>query len=103
MLPDGKVTICEELYWHHSFILGDLSKESILDVWNSQKAKELQFLSTEKISADSACKQCEVFDNCHLYRGVCWKIILMAYGNEKWDFPDPRCQFAPKPKNIIYV
>ena len=27
ILPDGKVTICEELYWNEHFIIGDVTKQ----------------------------------------------------------------------------
>lgn len=35
--------------------------------------------------------------------GVCWKTVLMAYGESNWDFPDPRCPKAPLPFNEIYI
>ncbi len=30
VLPDGKVTMCEELYYHPAYIMGDLSRQSIM-------------------------------------------------------------------------
>lgn len=103
ILPDGKVTICEELYWHPTFIIVDLSKQSIMEVWNSQKAKELYYLNKNKIRDNSICKQCKFFDNCRVPKGVCWKMILKAYGNENWDYPDPRCPMAPEPVSTFYI
>jgi len=103
ILPDGKVTICEELYNHPQFIIGDVTTHSIMEVWDSEKALNLFNIKSESISDKSVCKKCETFDICRHYKGVCWKTILMAYGNENWDFPDPRCPQSPEMHNKIYA
>ncbi len=38
VLPDGNVTICEELYWHPKFIVGNILEQSLNDIWNSEAA-----------------------------------------------------------------
>jgi radical SAM protein with 4Fe4S-binding SPASM domain len=104
ILPDGKVTICEELYWNPQFIIGDLTQQSLLEVWNSPKATNLYFIKENDLQKDSACHGCGIFDKCRYeYGGVCWKEIIKAYGNDNWDYPDPRCPRAPKVTNDIYV
>ena len=103
ILPDGKVTICEELYDHPVFIIGDLNEHSIEEVWNSDAAKKLFYLQKEALPNDTACKGCSEFDFCRQDRGVCWKIILMAYGKDKWDYPDPRCPLSPPVYNEIWL
>lgn len=40
-----------------------------------------------------------VINKGHLNR--CWAEILKAYGDENWDYPDPRCIKAPKMKNNL--
>lgn len=95
ILPDGKVTICEELYWHPRFLLGDLNKQSIMEIWNSQKAKDLFFLRQDQIQESSPCKQCIDFTDCRKYKHVCWRDTILAYGTDKWDYPDPSCPNAP--------
>jgi radical SAM protein with 4Fe4S-binding SPASM domain len=102
ILPDGKVTICEELYWHPKFIVGDITKQSIQEVWDSDEATKLYNLSQKDFRDTSACKHCPVFSECRLKLGVCWKMIFMAYGTEAWDLPDPRCPLAPPPINEFY-
>ncbi|HLP46476.1 MAG TPA: radical SAM protein [Candidatus Kapabacteria bacterium] len=102
ILPDGKVTICEELYWHPAFIIGDLTKQSIMETWNSKRALELYNISRDMVKEESQCKTCNEFDQCHKYKGVCWKEILYAYGYENWDFPDPKCHCAPEPSREYY-
>lgn len=105
ILPDGKVTICEELYWNPHFIIGDVTKQSITEVWNSVKAKDLFYLTQDEISEDSPCKNCELFDEC---RGdndkkICWRDTIKAYGHDKWDYPDYRCLKAPKIEKDIFA
>lgn len=99
LLPDGKVTICEELYWHPQFIIGDLLQQSIIEMWNSSKALKLANLSKKDVCDD--CRKCNHFEYCHKYAGKCWKQILKAYGKENWFYPDPTCPNAPKPLYIL--
>lgn len=103
VLPDGKVTICEELYWHPSFIIGDITENSILEIWNSEKAKKLFFVQNDYFSKQSGCYSCKKIPDCRHNKGVCWKMVIMAYGDEHWDYPDPRCPKAPLPYNKFYL
>lgn len=95
ILPDGKVTICEELYWHPRFILGDLNQQSLMEIWNSQKAKDLFYLKQNDIQKSSPCASCEDFAECRRYKHVCWRDAILAYGPDKWDYPDLYCPRAP--------
>ena len=95
ILPDGNVTICEEICWNHNFIIGNVNENSIEDVWNSVTALELYNLKQDKINNNSPCKNCPEFNSCHDFKHVCWLNILKAYG-DKWDFPDPKCPSAPE-------
>ncbi|MCC8188023.1 MAG: SPASM domain-containing protein [Bacteroides sp.] len=104
VLPDGKVTLCEELYWNPRFILGDYSTNSLKEIWNSPAAKELYYLSSEKINNLSPCKHCQILSQCRQeFGGVCWREIIKAYGNDKWDYPDPICPDANKITGDIYI
>lgn len=103
IMPDGKVTVCEELYWNENFILGDLKNESIMEIWNSERAQKLAFLQQELMPLDSPCSKCQDFKQCRYTTGVCWKEIIALYGKEHWLYPDPRCPKAPEPVyNIFY-
>lgn len=103
ILPDGKATICEELYWHPRFIIGDLTASSIEEVWNSTKAQNLFHITQNLISNESKCSICQIFDTCRPLGRVCWKLVLLAYGHENWDYPDPRCPEADYPyTNFLY-
>ena len=95
ILPDGKATICEQLYWMPQFIIGDVSTQSISEIWNSSAANKLMNLQGTDIQECSPCKNCKLFEPCFNARNRCWVDVVKAYGKENWDFPDPRCAFAP--------
>lgn len=97
ILPDGKITICEELYWHPDFILGDLTRQTILEAWHSNVAKDLWNCERKTMPEYSACKECEELQECRQGRGICWKFVIGAYGKEYAFHPDPRCSRAPVP------
>ncbi len=101
ILPDGQATICEQLYWNPHFIIGDVGRNSLKEVWNSQRALQLYNLTRSDISTRSQCHKCALFDSCFGYQNRCWSDIIKAYGADCWDFPDPRCKFAPEMKNRL--
>lgn len=94
VLPDGKVTICEQLYWKPRYIIGDLRNSSIEEVWRSGRVQELLTLKQSAINKKSACHSCKLYDDCFTHR--CWTDVIKAYGDENWDFPDPQCKKAPE-------
>ena len=101
ILPDGKATICEQLYGLPQFIIGDVSVNSIAEVWNSPVAVKLLNIEKKDIQDRSPCKSCELFESCFSDRNRCWVDIIKAYGKENWDFPDPRCACAPSMINNL--
>lgn len=101
VLPDGKVTICEQLYWDPRFIIGDLKSSSISEVWNSPKVMSLLNWRSENIQDKSPCRSCGFWEDCNGQFRRCWLDVQKAYGKENWDFPDPRCELAPKMKTYI--
>lgn len=103
ILPDGKVTICEQLYWIPQFIIGDINHNSIEEIWNSPKALQLANLCQSAIQENSKCKACTLFDKCFTKHKRCWANIIKAYGLENWDYPDPRCKQAPTINDIITI
>lgn len=66
ILPDGKVTICEELYWHPKFIVGNILEQSLNEIWNSEAALSLYYLKQSKISDESPCKICKDYEACRI-------------------------------------
>lgn len=101
ILPDGKVTICEQLYWNPRFIIGDVQKANLKEIWQSEKALYLCNLSRKDIGQDSKCRTCTCFEECFGYANRCWSNIIKAYGEDCWDYPDPRCIYAPRMTNSL--
>lgn len=94
VLPDGKVTICEELYWHPNFIIGDVNKQSLHEIWTSDDALSLFNIKKERFSEESHCRNCEEFDFCRSVKQVCYRDIIRKYGMEHWDYPDVKCPYS---------
>jgi radical SAM protein with 4Fe4S-binding SPASM domain len=95
ILPDGKATICEQLYGLPQFIIGDVSVKSIEEVWSSPAAIKLLNMERADIQDGSPCKRCKLLESCHNDRNRCWVDIIKVYGKDYWDYPDPRCALAP--------
>lgn len=64
ILPDGLVTICEELYWNKQFLIGDLKHQTIKEVWKSDKATSLWNLQQSAFSSNNPCAKCGNFKSC---------------------------------------
>lgn len=96
ILPDGQVTICEQLYWNKDFIVGNVMTENLIDIWNSEKSKSLFYLNKKDIPADSKCHDCNMFECCRAVRQVCYREIIRKYGKDKWYYPDVNCPYVNK-------
>lgn len=94
ILPDGQVTICEQLYWNKRFIVGNVKDSSIQEIWNSEAATSLYELSQKEIPHDSLCSSCGKFKECRTYRQVCYRDIIRKYGSDKWYYPDVKCPYC---------
>lgn len=101
ILPDGKVTICEQLYWSPRFVIGDVNHSSLKEVWDSPKVLSLLNLSQKDIQPESKCASCILFEQCFGAQNRCWSDIVKAYGVDCWDYPDPRCEFAPRMNSAL--
>ena len=95
ILPDGQVSICELTYWNPLFLIGNLRQQSISEVWNSPKARAI-YNHEMHMREESRCSSCKVLDFCQDNRRKCVVKVMQAYGKENWDYPDPRCTFAPE-------
>lgn len=96
ILPDGNVSICEQLYWNPNYIIGDLKKQNIKEIWSSAEALKLAFPKRSDINPHSVCFSCKIFDECMAFPNRCIADVLKAYGEANSDYPDPRCSKAPK-------
>lgn len=94
ILPDGKVTSCEEFYWHPDFLLGDVLEQSLLDIWNSEKSSYLYNIPQTDIPKDSLCSSCNDYEKCRSFEQICYRDVMKAHGKDKWYYPDIRCPKA---------
>lgn len=61
--PDGTVTHCD-LDWKNEFIIGDLTKQSLVEVWNSDIVRKTQILHLQGRRKEiSICSKCTWPDN----------------------------------------
>ncbi|ARC86347.1 radical SAM additional 4Fe4S-binding SPASM domain protein [Clostridium argentinense CDC 2741] len=88
ILQNGLVVPCELLAdFREDFIMGDVKKASIYDIWNSQSTREWIYRGNNMLS--ELCSSCAEVEKC---KGGCpWKAIV-SYG--KWEC-DPFCFKAP--------
>ena len=97
ILPNGKVTMCEQLYWNYPrFIVGDVMNNSLEDIWNSNESNSLYYIKSTDIPKDSNCHSCKDFQKCREGRQVCYRDIVMEYGKDKWYYPDTKCPYITK-------
>ncbi|MBD5273868.1 MAG: radical SAM protein [Bacteroides sp.] len=101
ILPDGKVTMCEQLYWNKDFIIGDVLSQSLEEIWNSEKACSLFFIKQESIPEDSLCHSCQYFNECRSIRQICYREVIRDNGASKWYYPDPNCPFVGQELSLI--
>lgn len=101
ILANGKCSVCEMLYEHEEFILGDIRKEPLEKLWNSPKALYLFNPPQEEVSSESPCGKCKVYSSCKQSMGkrVCYMDIMK--NGLQHDGPDPRCPEAPETDKIL--
>lgn len=97
----GFVLFFAHLYWNPYYIIGDLTQQSIVEVWNSPKALQLAFPKREDFRDESPCKSCKIFEECYAFPNRCIVDVLKGYGFDNKDFPDPRCVNAPRHISVL--
>lgn len=98
MHSDGKVTLCDEIPLLPDFIVGDLSRQSIMEVWNAKRIEELIY-PARSLFRGRACFSCDTFDECHSGAGRCFRDALKAYGT--FYSPMPACPKAPVGARLV--
>jgi radical SAM protein with 4Fe4S-binding SPASM domain len=88
ILPDGKVIPCEQLPSQDAFVVGELSGQSLLEIWNSDRLRNWVFPDRE-LYKGTACYNCSRYMECTYGKGRCFR---NAYAIFKTPFaPDPNC------------
>ena len=89
---DGRVILCEQMPQEDRYSAGNVKYQSILEVWHSQRMKEIAFPPRMDFK-DTVCFDCNEFDECHYQLGYCFRDSLNAYGTIY--SPPPNCPQAP--------
>ena len=97
ILPDGKVILCEQLPSISDFVVGDLNKQTIQEVWDSSALQDLLYPGKQSFK-DAECGGCHEFDRCILQLGRCIRETFKAYGNIY--SVDPNCPKASAPLRL---
>lgn len=90
--PDGKVSMCEQAPYAEEFIVGDVSQQSIVEVWQGEAMRKFKFPSADDFKG-TACHGCEDFEDCYHKKGGCMILSVKAYATRF--APSPCCPKAP--------
>jgi radical SAM protein with 4Fe4S-binding SPASM domain len=77
--PDGHAVLCEQMPLTQAYFVGDLTKQSILEVWNSPELLDFIYPPRERF-AETPCEDCPEFDNCIYEMGHCFRESFFAFG-----------------------
>jgi len=89
---DGRVILCEQMPHNEIYTAGNVAKQGFLEVWNSQRMKDITYPSQE-LFKETVCYDCQSFDECHKVKGYCFRDALNVYGSIYQ--PPPNCPKAP--------
>ena len=95
MLPNGEVTVCEQLPYNEKYIIGDLSKEDLMQWWNGQRLKNwLSPPKREEFAPGIPCYDCpeDDYNICHRKYSRCLRYCREYFGVT--EMPDVRCPKA---------
>ncbi|MGM9867976.1 MAG: radical SAM protein [Lepagella sp.] len=100
ILANGLCSVCEMLYENPEYVLGDVNKSTVKEIWNSEKALDLYHMKQQHVPQSSPCSECAVFEKCRNGFGkrICY-LDIAKIGHSKFE-PDPRC---PHSENIDLV
>jgi radical SAM protein with 4Fe4S-binding SPASM domain len=90
--PDGRVVLCDTIPQEAIFVVGDVTTQSIMDVWNSDELLKFAYPPRDRF-ASSACYDCSERTECQSKAGYCFRDTFFNYGTVYG--PPPKCPLAP--------
>lgn len=91
--PDGKVVLCDTVPQEDMFVVGDVSTQTIREVWNSQKLLEFAYPARDKFMG-TLCYQCSYLSDClNSPAGYCFRNSYFNFGTVFG--PPPECPLMP--------
>jgi radical SAM protein with 4Fe4S-binding SPASM domain len=97
--PDGAVTLCEQTPNEPAFTVGNVFKDGIMGIWNSDSIRRFNH-PTRDLFKNSVCYECTVFENCMYVKGWCFRDSLACYGTVYEAPPDCPHQTKMPPRAI---
>jgi radical SAM protein with 4Fe4S-binding SPASM domain len=91
---DGRAFLCEQMKMSEEFVVGDLSVQSIQEVWNSPRLLDFIYPERERFEG-TICRQCPEFEKCMWESGRCYRDAYFCYGTI-YDSP-PLCPYNSRP------
>lgn len=92
ILPNGDVSVCEKLVHVPEMTVGNISRDKLYDIWNSEKIKAI--LSPPEEKRDAVCRGCPYLEKCGT---GCFAIKYFLKQNPFGT--DPRCWLASRDNN----
>lgn len=91
IVPNGDVLLCEQVPHDERFVVGNVVRDSLLQVWNSERL--LNFIVPPRELFDATpCRECSEFDHCHRIYGRCFRDSYFSFGRIYG--PSPNCPRA---------
>ena len=98
ILPNGDISLCEQLPHREPFIFGNIKGKSVVEAWNNNSISEFLFANKESFRS-TACFDCIDFEQCHFDMGYCYREAFFHYGT-LFEAP-PDCPYQLKPAKRI--
>lgn len=89
--PDGKVMLYDTVPQDEVLFVGDVSHNSIMEVWNSDSLQNFSFPKKEQYKG-AACYDCRDLEKCQSKAGYCFRDAYFNYGTAF--VPPPKCPMA---------
>jgi radical SAM protein with 4Fe4S-binding SPASM domain len=86
---DGKVIPCEQMPETEEYFCGDLTRHSLLEVWNGDRLKEMTYGMPRERFEGQPCYDCEEREECLNVMGTCIRDLAAHYGGIYR--PSPNC------------
>lgn len=78
---DGKVIPCEQMPETDEYFCGDLTTQTIAEVWNGDRLKEMTYGMPREKFQGLPCYDCDERNECHNVIGFCIRDLAVHYGD----------------------
>lgn len=76
--PNGRAILCEQMVQDEPYCVGDLTRQSITDVWRCDEMLGFIYPTRDKFIG-TVCYDCEDFEACHWEKGYCYRDAYFSY------------------------